>query len=347
MLSCDIGTLAKDPTPDAYASGDEASFTATVTVTIPEDYLFSGGNPSGPGTLGSSYEIDGNLTDDPDSPALDWASEGMALINVLDAPLADLSPDYLIDDAFTEGAKENDEVPAVLDQSVPPNKSDLTNFLIAQDEVDGNGFLALGWIRTDSLGTSNFDFEMNQSGELTANNTTPVRTDGDVLISFDFESSGNVVTLGLREWDATGKVWGAPRTLNIEGTGFAAVNDPEIFNTIPEGELNPFTGQLMPDQSFGEALINLTQTFEDNCRTFVSAYVKGRSSTPFTAALKDFIAPLPVEVNTCRSIPVANEATADASNPGQDPVSDSTSVDLTNEPEFAGDPDERRHAQLH
>jgi hypothetical protein len=101
--------------------------------------------------LGSSYEIDGNLTDDPDSPALDWASEGMALINVLDAPLADLSPDYLIDDAFTEGAKENDEVPAVLDQSVPPNKSDLTNFLIAQDEVDGNGFLALGWIRTDSL----------------------------------------------------------------------------------------------------------------------------------------------------------------------------------------------------
>jgi hypothetical protein len=75
----------------------------------------------------------------------------MALINVLDAPLTDLSPDYLIDNAFTDGAKENDEVPAVLDQSVPPNKSDLTNFLIAQDEVDGNGFLALGWIRTDSL----------------------------------------------------------------------------------------------------------------------------------------------------------------------------------------------------
>jgi hypothetical protein len=59
---------------------------------------------------------------------------------------------------------------------------------------------------------------MNQSGELTANNTTPVRTDGDVLISFDFESSGNVVTLGLREWDATGKVWGAPRTLNIRSS---------------------------------------------------------------------------------------------------------------------------------
>ena len=287
-LSCDIGTLAKDPTPDQVESGDEASFTVDLTVIVPEDYLQTGsdgsGEPGGSGTLGSNFEIDGNLIDDGNSAALDWGSEGLALLNVLDPPLTDLSPDYLTDDAFTDGAKEDDPVPTVLDHSIPPNKSDLTNFLIAQDEVDGIGFLALGWIRTDSLGTANFDFELNQSQILSANGVTPIRTDGDVLISFDFESSGNVVLLTLREWDGPAVKWGDPRSLNIEGSGFAAVNDPLLFGTIPNGEPNPLHGGLLPDQSFGEALINLTQTFEGNCKTFLSAFVKGRSSTPFTAA---------------------------------------------------------------
>ena len=56
-----------------------------------------------------------------------------------------------------------------------------------------------------------------------------------MLISFDFESSGNVVTIKLREWNATQDKWGQPRTLNIEGTGFAAINDPARFGTLPGG----------------------------------------------------------------------------------------------------------------
>jgi uncharacterized repeat protein (TIGR01451 family) len=340
-LTCDIGTLEKDPTPDQVESGDEDSFTVDLSVTIPLDYLeTSPGDPGGSGTLGSNFEIDGNLLDENGTAGLDWGSPGLDLINVLDPPLIDLSPDYFTDNSFTEGAKENDPIPVVLDSSVPPNKSDLINFLIAQDEVDGNGFLALGWIRSNSLGTANFDFELNQLEALTANGVTPVRTTGDVLISFDFESSGNVVTLSLREWNDDTERWGQPRTLNIEGTGFAAINDPERFGTQPGGEINPFTGQPMPDQSFGEALINLTQTFEDNCRKFVSAFVKGRSSTPFTAALKDFIAPYPAVIDTCRHVDMLNEATADATNPGQDPVSDSATVLLSNDPLYSGDPDE-------
>ncbi|MHC4218646.1 MAG: hypothetical protein ACYSU7_09355, partial [Planctomycetota bacterium] len=341
-LTCDIGTLAKDPTPGQVESGDEASFTVDLSVTIPDDYLDApvSGNPGGPGSLGSNFEIDGNLLDEEGSSGLDWGSQELALLNVLDPPLTDLSPDYLVDNSFSEGAKESDTDPAVLDTSVPPNKSDLTNFLIAQEEVDGNGFLALGWIRANSLGTANFDFELNQLDTKTSNGVTTVRTTGDVLFSFDFESSGNVVTLSLREWDGDRTRWGQPRTLNIEGTGFAAINDPELFGTQPGGELNPFTGLLMPDQSFGEAVINLTQTFDgSDCRKFVSAYLKGRSSTPFTAALKDFVMPVPALVNTCRTIDVLNEATADATNPGQDPVSDSATVLLSNDPFYAGDPD--------
>ncbi len=342
-LTCDIGTLAKDPTPDQVESGDEASFTVDLSVTIPDDYLDAptAGDPSGPGSLGSNFEIDGNLLDEPGSLGLDWGTDGLNLVNLLDPPLIDLSPDYFEDNAFTEGAKENDPIPVVLDAGVPPNKSDLTNFLIAQDQVDGNGFLALGWIRSNSLGTANFDFELNQLDIKTSNGVTPVRSTGDVLFGFDFESSGNVVTLTLREWDGETELWGAPRALNIEGTGFAAINDPELFGTVPGGVINPFTGQPMPDQSFGEAVINLTQTFDgSDCRKFVSAFVKGRSSTPFTAALKDFIMPFPALIDTCRTIDILNEATTDATNPGQDPVSDSATVILSNDRFYAGDPDE-------
>jgi len=339
-LTCNIGTLAKDPTPSQVESGDEASFTVELSATIPLDYLESApGQPGGGGSLGSNFEIDGNLADKAGNAAVDWGTPGLALINVLDPPLIDLSPDYFTDDAFTDGAKEDDAVPVVLDASVPPNKSDLTNFLIAQDEVDGNGFLALGWIRANSLGTANFDFELNQSSALTSNGVTPVRTNGDALISFDFESSGNIVTIKLREWQAgTGK-WGQPRTLNIEGTGFAAINDPTRFGTLPGGEINTFTGARLPDQTFGEAVINLTRAFDNNCRKFVKAFVKGRSSTPFTAALKDFIAPVDAVIDTCRNIDLLNEATADATNPGQDPVSDSAIVLLSNDPVYVGDPD--------
>ena len=83
-----------------------------------------------------------------------------------------------------------------------------------------------------------------------------------------------------------------------------------LFGTEPGGVVNPFTGQPMPDQSFGEALINLSQAFKDDCRKYISAFVKGRSSTPFTAALKDFIAPIPASIDTCRNIDMLNVATA-------------------------------------
>ena len=112
-----------------WLSGDEASFTVELTATIPADYLETAPDaPDGPGSLGSRFEIDGNLVKDGAGPGLDWGSAGLALINVLDPPLTSLAPDYLTDNAFTDGAKEDHAVPTVLDASVPPNKSDLTNW---------------------------------------------------------------------------------------------------------------------------------------------------------------------------------------------------------------------------
>ena len=126
-LTCDIGTLAKDPTFDQPESGDELSFTVNLTATVPEQYLEASGGASGSGTLGSNFEIDGNLTADTGGSVFDWGSAELAVLNKLDPPLIDLSPEYPVDDSFSEGSKENTLMPVVLDHSIPPNKSDLTN----------------------------------------------------------------------------------------------------------------------------------------------------------------------------------------------------------------------------
>jgi hypothetical protein len=212
----------------------------------------------------------------------------------------------------------------VVDGSIPNNKSDLTNFLFYEDAVDGNVFLYLGWIRANTLGTANIDFELNQLDEPSINTITPVRSVGDFLITFDFESGGKIVSLHLREWD--GSAWGAEIDLVAAAAAEGSVNDGFAVAN-PLGSPDP-----LADRTFGEAVVNLTQAFTTGCRSFASAYVKSRSSASFTAALKDFIAPIPVDIDTCQTIDLPNTATADATNPGQDEVSDIGLISVTNQP---------------
>lgn len=92
------------------------------------------------------------------------------------------------DNSFGQGTSEDDPVPSPKLDSIPPNKSDITRFYEANETVSVSGsdktFLYLGWERiTDPSGTTNFDFELNQSKTLSSNGQTPVRTAGDVLIT--------------------------------------------------------------------------------------------------------------------------------------------------------------------
>jgi hypothetical protein len=84
--------------------------------------------------------------------------------------------------------------------------------------------------------------------------------------------------------------------------------------------------------TFGEAVINATATFGETlgeCRTFNSVYVKSRSSTSFTAALKDFIAPQQVEIDTCRTVDLDN--TASVSSSAVSATTDSATIKVTND----------------
>src|SRR5262249_20206605 len=136
--------------------------------------------------------------------------------------------------------------------SIPNQKSDLTRFYVSSEiRDDGHIFIYLAWERANRLGNANIDFEFNQSAVISANGVTPVRTVGDMLITFDFPGGSNaVVALGLRRW--TGSAWTDPG-INLSASGFAdgAVNDSgQVFD--------PISGQQVGVDRFGEAGIDLT-----------------------------------------------------------------------------------------
>src|SRR5262249_3365762 len=172
-------------------------------------------------------------------------------------------------------------------------KSDLTYFYVGSEGGSNNHiFTYLAWERANTLGTANIDFEFNQSSTISSNNVTPVRTAGDVLISFDFASGGNVVNLSLRQW--TGSDWGPSTNLSGARSAIGPVH------SLPFGQTtvtDPISGTTHPQDTFGEAAIALTAAGVFNsstCIHFGSAYVKSRSSASFTAEMKDFIAPISV-----------------------------------------------------
>ncbi|HEX5044142.1 MAG TPA: MopE-related protein [Candidatus Polarisedimenticolaceae bacterium] len=221
-------------------------------------------------------------------------------------------PSGQTDDSLS--GKEDDEAPSVEFGSIPSNKSDLLRFYAYHERVPvgsaSHDFLYLGWVRSDTLGTANMDFEFNQSSALTSNGTTVQRTAGDMLISYGFNGSSNVVQLGVSRWTLTGPCeaassapcWGPIQSLS----GFAegAVNTTQtVLDPIAGGSLLPLT--------FGEAAIDLTAAgvFDDStCVSFGRGMAKSRSSTSFTSQLKDFIRPIDVRVSNCSTFTIRKRA---------------------------------------
>ena len=278
---------------------------------------------------GSNFEIDtdANLKVDHASPSIDWA-------NVADIKKDD-APSGQNDDSFGQGSKEDTEVPVVVAGSIPPNKSDLKTFGLYQEE-NGGKFLHLFWTRVqDPSGTTNMDFEFNQSSTTSANGVTPVRTAGDLLVVYELSKGGTVPQLFLFTWldgteglaceaSNTFPCWGDRTDLDAAGAAAGSINTSPIPDADSDG-----LGPLDP-RTFGEASINLGFIFDENkCQSFGSAYLKSRSSDSFTAALKDFIAPLQVNITNCGKVIIHKET-----DPDEDP--NTTSFGFTKS--FATDP---------
>ncbi len=266
---------------------------------------------------GSNFEIDtnANLKVDNAAPSIDWVS-------VNETRKADKASGSG-DDSFGQGTKEDTAVPTVVSGSIPPNKSDLLNFgVYLETTPSGARFLNLFWHRVqEPSGTTNMDFEFNQSSTLSGNGVTPVRTAGDLLIQYDLAQGGTNPQLFLSRWVTSGSAsqcqasnsvpcWGTKTDLTAAGDAAGSINTSAIQAAESDG-----LGLISP-RTFGEAQIDFDALTggSGNCASFGSAYLKSRSSDSFTAALKDFIAPANVNLNNCATVIIRKETS-----PEEDP----------------------------
>jgi hypothetical protein len=216
------------------------------------------------------------------------------------------------DNSFGNGTKEDNVNVTVGTGSIPNSKADLASFYEANEQLaNGHIMLYLGWSRVNQNGTTNFDFEINQKAQpdlTTIGAKTLVRTSGDFLINYLFQGQGTP-TVNVRTWG--GSAWNAP----VDASAFSEA----AINSVPVANI---AGQLpdpLPAAQFGELAIDLTAAgvFPPNtCEAFGSAYVKSRSSTSFTSEIKDFIAPVAINVANCATI-IVKKVTV----PSPDPTS--------------------------
>lgn len=155
-------------------------------------------------------------------------------------------------------------------------------------------------------------------------NVGATRSPGDLLIEYQFAAGGNSISVKLAQWVTSGACatsqsapcWGPETDLTQANVASAAINDaltPDSFggsncpapNTPPHAQqtgcvTNSLSGGTLGPDQFGEAAIDLTSALNSStCETFGSAYLKSRSSATFTDAVKDYIAPVPVDITNC------------------------------------------------
>lgn len=265
---------------------------------------------------GSNFEIDENANlkvNDP-PPSLDWA-------NVNESRQNDLATGAT-DNSYGGGSKEDDTCPSVGTGSIPNNKSDLLTFgAYVESEAGGPGFLHLFWTRVqEPSGTTLMDFELNQSTTHCGNGVNPVRTgDGagpltdDLLIEYRIDQGGSRASIKVRSW--TGSAWGTAVDLTTLNPALATGTINSTAIPAAEADGLPTVGNQLSPRTFGEASLDLDFVFNSGkCTSFGSAFLKSRASDSFTSQLKDFIAPVPVNITNCGKV-IIRKVTDPASEP--------------------------------
>jgi Prealbumin-like fold domain len=266
-----------------------------------------------PSLSGSNFEIDtdANLRVD-NTGADDWAS--VTEIRATD------KVNGTGDNSYSGGVKENTVCPSETTDSIPPNKSDLLSFHVYREAGVGThpGFLNLAWSRvSEPEGPTLMDFEFNQSSTKCTGSPNVVRTAGDLLLEYSIDQGGARADITGRTW--TGTQWGAPQDLDVNsptcGGGPCAsgtINSSPIPAAQSDGLIA--SGSKEP-RTFGEAQLDLRLLFQPNkCTSFGSAMLKSRSSDAFTSQLKDFVAPVGINLQNCGQVIIRKQT-----NPEEDP----------------------------
>lgn len=226
------------------------------------------------GTVGS-FEVDGNRPDSAPGEPLDWSSlaaSGARVVEFTDPKNSNS------DDVYKDGSKALQPGGWACATKKAPPKDDIVKAALGFRTFSGDRFMYVNWERYSTNGTANLDYEFSQSN-LEVCPGLPVRTEGDIILTYDFDNGGGNITIHAFRWHFTGP-----------GVGEYVEDGATLVEHVTyDAEVNR-TNSTEPGLkagAFGEASINLTKTIGDICPKFASAYVRTRSSTSITSDPKD------------------------------------------------------------
>lgn len=259
------------------------------------------GSPTPP-LLPSCFEAaDGDMT--ASGRALDWQS----VAGGPGAVIGDSSGGS--DDVFQGGSKEEDPTSWAIVHQPTPASGDILSVGRYVDPLTSDEFVYLGSILLSPSGGFHESFELNQSGPLGG---LPVRTAGDVLLSFD--TNGGTATVGMCRWqgDKSSGQWTLLDGTAVDNTNDKACTPLTAATPSAQGALNTsaipassnyISGVDVEAGDFGELSVDLTRALESatggRCVTFSSWWLRTRSSIQVPSDPKDFVAPQALDVSNC------------------------------------------------
>lgn len=269
--------------------------------------LFSGSAPSGSiaGDAWAQGATFRGVLDEDGLPALDAQGHSFRAARLVDPNWGNQGDGY--DPTLFGGGNKNSDLIG-LGQSPwdwgggggSPQKNDITNsyFHTRVDPLTGDRWVFVAAETRSINGDSHVDFEFNQAGVVATGTTSGQlvglgpdggRTINDFLISIDFVQGGTHPVATIRTWDGTQFVI-VPESDDI----FSAANLTDIAHGAG-GDWKHFSGDgaevnILTHLQFVEGAANLTALgiMVDPCSTDATFTAKTRSSSSWTADLKDF-----------------------------------------------------------
>jgi hypothetical protein len=207
---------------------------------------------------------------------------------------------------FTSGSKFNDIISALQwTQSSAPDKNDINNamFHVSVNTSTQDQWIVIGGDRLSTNGTSYIDCEFLQNtltrnssgGGFTGAGPHGGRTENDLVISMEYTNGGVSANVFFYQWKPKaggGYQW--QQFTPPAGTAFALTNGAN--EDVPFGA---FGNNIYQPFAFVEAAINVTRLLQATGNACASLsvktlWIKTKAAATGTAALKDFVEPIPV-----------------------------------------------------
>ncbi|HEX9152640.1 MAG TPA: Ig-like domain-containing protein, partial [Flavobacterium sp.] len=221
------------------------------------------------------------------------------------------------DNIFTNGSKFNDYVSALRwFTNSAPDKNDINNALYHVSRDGSNSqWIFISGDRLSTNGTSYIDFELlqgtvvqNSNGTFTGTPLTTKangggRTKDDIIISMEYTNGGTKPVVYIYQWKLSGSTWSYQLITSL--TDLATNAFAETNRTAAESNLayTAFGSTTYQQFAFVEAAVNVTYLISNaldgsSCSSLdiKTLWVKTKASASPTAALKDYITPIPVDL---------------------------------------------------